>query len=98
MHTFDTADLKYRHDVWMMQSRGGACLGEEPCHCTRVVGEAADNEFHRNFAAQADLVRTKHHAHTAASDPFEQFVIAEAAIVRIVEVEIVPQHRFRRSV
>jgi hypothetical protein len=93
MHAVDLAGLEHRHDVRMMQACRRARLGEEGGDRARIVGEAANDELDRDFAPQADLRRAEYHAHPAAPDAFEQLEVAEAPIVRVVEVQLVPQHR-----
>ena len=48
-----------------------------------LTGEVAVQEhFHGYDTVEADLARPKHHAHTAATDFLQQFVIAEIAHLR----------------
>ena len=85
MHAFHAAHFEYRNDVRVIQTRGGARLGQEAGHRAAVAGKAADDELHRDLTPEAQLPCTKYDAHTAAADALEQFVVAKATIVRISE-------------
>ncbi len=72
------ADFKDRQDVRMVQQ--GRCLRLlMEAIVVGLRGEVAGQDhLHRHGAAQADLAGLVNHAHAAAGDLLEQFVVADA--------------------
>src|ERR1051325_994159 len=67
-------------DVWMLEGAGGLGFGGETSD-KRVAGEFAEEEgFDGNNAIEGNLARAKNDAHAAASDFFEQFIIADGSV------------------
>ena len=70
------ADLEHRHDVGVMQPRGGAGLAAESLEHPGVAGDLPGQHLERNPTAERDLLGLVHHAHTAVADLAEDPVVA----------------------
>ena len=81
------AHLVHDHDVGVLQSRGVLCLAPEAVdEFLRRQGSGRE-QLDRHLAVEATLPGAVDHAHAALADQFQQFVVAELALQRIVEVE-----------
>ncbi len=73
------ANLEDRHDPRMVQVGGRLGLGMEALHVC-VVGElTGEDHLERDCPVEAHLTGPEHHAHAAAGDLAEDFVVAEVA-------------------
>src|SRR5207253_7423873 len=74
------ADFVNRNNAWMLEAGGGFCFATESLKMCfrRPVTKAYD--FERHCAVETFLPRAINHALTAATDFFEQFVIAECCL------------------
>ena len=70
-------------DVRMAEPRRCCRLGLEPGDGRVASQHAMQDHLHRHIAAQAHLPRQIHNPHAAARDLFEQFVIAQTALVGV---------------
>jgi hypothetical protein len=64
-------------DAGMPQAGRGFCLDLKSLDQGRRGQPSTEDQFQRHRPVQADLPRTKHDAHAAAGDFFEQFVVAK---------------------
>ena len=81
------ADFVDGNNVRMLHARGVLRFAlesiDEAFRCPRTGRQ----QFHRDFAIQTALIGAIDHAHAAFADQFLQFVAAEFALLRIVEIE-----------
>ena len=73
------ADLEDRHDARMVEVGRRLGLDVEPPHVGLGRELAGKDHLECDRPVQADLPRPVHHAHAAACDLLDQFVIAEIA-------------------
>ena len=72
-------DFENRDDAGMIQIRRRFGLGVKPFDIVFAGQLPGQDHLQRDDAVQADLPSFVDHAHPAAGDLFQQFVIAEAA-------------------
>ena len=82
---FVFANFVNRHDVGMLQSGRRLGFGAEALHVCGAGQLAGKDHFDGNGAVEADLPGFINHAHAAAGDLLQQFVIAEIAKRRIAD-------------
>src|SRR5882724_7183580 len=73
------ADFVNGHYVRMLKLGRRLGLGAEPLHVRSAGQLPGQNHLHRDGAVETDLSRAIDHAHAAAGDFFQEFVIAEIA-------------------
>src|SRR4030095_4426606 len=88
MQFFGAADLMDRDDVRVLHARRVLRLAPEAFDELARRPRAGARQLKRNVAIQAALERAVDDAHPAFADLFEQFVVAELPLRRIVEVEL----------
>jgi hypothetical protein len=66
------------HDVRVPQGRNRLGFGFEPPHKIRTGKRAVQYNFQRHDAVQAQLPRPVHHAHAAARNFLQQFIVPQA--------------------
>ena len=71
------ADVVDRADVRVIERRRDARLAPEPLERFRVRGEIRGQELHGNLAAEANILGTVHHAHSAGAEPLENLVVTD---------------------
>ena len=71
------AHLKQRHDVGVIEPGGGLGLGAKPGQIGGGRQIPPQEHFHRHDPAQALLPSAIDHAHAAATEFLEQFIVAE---------------------
>ena len=73
------ADLVDRHDMRMIQVRGGLGLGAKPLHVAAGGEVAGEDHLERHRAVERHLPRLVDDPHAAPGDLLQQFVVAEVA-------------------
>jgi len=63
----DRPGLEDRHDVWVVQGRGGPGLALEPPAELVVAGQGWSDDLQRDLATEVHLLGEIDHAHTAAA-------------------------------
>src|SRR5207247_106781 len=71
-------DVVDADDVWVFEPRKGYGFVAKTLDCRGAGDRAGEDRFHGDDAIEADLPRAIDHAHSAAPDFFEQFVVANA--------------------
>jgi hypothetical protein len=64
----DLADVEDRHDVRVVQTRGGAGLVQEPATAGRVGRGVPAQHLERDRPVEAHVYGLVHHAHAAAAE------------------------------
>ena len=82
MLPFVCADFVDGDDVRMLQLRRRFRLGAKPAHLRVARQPSGQNHFHRHDAVEIHLPRLPDHAHAAARDLLQQFVIAKVTNAR----------------
>ena len=73
------ADFVDRHDVRMVEIGRRLCFRLEALHVARRCELPGQDHLDRDDSIQADLAGAVYHAHSAASEHLDQFVVAEIA-------------------
>jgi hypothetical protein len=73
------ADVVDGEDVWMIQRSDGAGFLLEATQAIGVFRESFRQDFDRNVAAEARVLRAKHFAHSARANRRDNFVRTEFA-------------------
>ena len=71
------ADLVDRHDVRMIQLRGGLGFRMEPLHFLATGELAGEDQLEGDDAVEADLAGAINRAHAAAGELTKQLVVAK---------------------
>src|SRR5438874_11375794 len=73
-------------DVRVLEERGGRDLAPEPLNDLLACELPGQNRLHRDNALELKMPRAIDHAHPAAGNLFEQFVIAEVPGSPVLDV------------
>jgi hypothetical protein len=73
------ADLIDRHNTRISQTRGSFGFAAKPFQVRFARPLTKTNDFQSDYAVETLLPRPKHDPLTAATDFFEQFVVAEVS-------------------
>src|SRR5882762_6528596 len=77
--TFEFSNIVNRADVRMIEQGGGARFAAESLDRLRVLGNIVRQEFQRNAAAEARVPGFVDHAHSSASQSFQDAVVRNSA-------------------
>ncbi len=81
------AYLVDRHNIGMLHARGVLRFAPESFDKVARGPRPCSKELDRDFAIETDLPRAVDHAHAAFADEFEQFVVAELPLCRIIQIQ-----------
>ena len=72
--TVDLPDVVDRHDMGIVQPRGGAGFPAEARFEVGIFGEVWEQHFQRYHAVDSGVIGAPHFTHSAATQQFEQLV------------------------
>ena len=76
-HTLGLADFVDHRDVRVLDQRRGPRFLEHPLAADTIVHEILGQDLERHLAPQVQVARAIHHAHAAAADLLDDFVVRE---------------------
>jgi hypothetical protein len=74
---FVLPDIVDGADVWMIQSRGGACFSLKAVESLAVSGHLGGKEFQGNMPAKASVLGFVDHTHAPATQTFQNSIVRD---------------------